>query len=261
VFHANVSIIISFQVTQDTKKKPMVLVRVVKDHDLVLEFTFTSERKKFLAKLENFLAGLKKTLQTVPVFREHMLANAETKERRRLRLEHFFREAYALTFGLKPGEKRKVEEATSDVIMVMRTTLSKKEFATALGMKEGDLFVQKMFNIVDKDGDQRISFQEFLDTIVLFSKGRTDDKLRIIFDMCDNDKNGSIDKTELAELLNSLVDIAKTQKLSEKDVGSLIDSMFRQEKMFEMLQSLWANYIAVLMVISYPTSLLMRDGK
>ena len=57
------------------------------------------------------------------------------------RLEHFFREAYALTFGLKPGEKRKFEEVTSDVIMVMRTTLSKKEFAQALGMKEGDFFI------------------------------------------------------------------------------------------------------------------------
>ena len=45
--------------------------------------------------------------------------------------------------------------------------------------------------------------------------------------MCDNDKNGSIDKAELSELLNSLVDIAKTQKLSEKDVDSLINSMFR----------------------------------
>ncbi len=47
--------------------------------------------------------------------------------------------------------------------------------------------------------------QEFLDTIVLFSRGRTDDKLRIIFDMCDNDRNGSIDKGELSDLLNSLV--------------------------------------------------------
>ena len=149
-----------------------VLIRVLKDHDLVLEFGYTGERKKFLGKMEDFLQGQKKSLETVSCFREHMLANAETKERRKLRLEHFFREAYALTFGLKPGEKRRLEDATSDVIMVMRTTLSKKEFAAALGMKEGDLFVQKMFNIVDKDGDDRISFQEFLDTIVLFSKGR-----------------------------------------------------------------------------------------
>ena len=40
---------------QDSKKKPMVLIRVVKDHDLVLEFSYTSERKKFLGKLEVFL--------------------------------------------------------------------------------------------------------------------------------------------------------------------------------------------------------------
>ena len=43
------------EVTQDSKNEPMVLVRVLKDHDLVLEFSSVSERKKFLAKLENFL--------------------------------------------------------------------------------------------------------------------------------------------------------------------------------------------------------------
>ena len=96
-----------------------------------------------------------------------------------------------------------------------------------------------MFNIVDKDGDGRISFQEFLDTIVLFSKGRTDDKLRIIFDMCDDDKSGSIDKGELSELLNSLVDIAKTKRLSEDNVNALINSMFTSAG-FENKESL--NY-------------------
>ena len=87
-----------------------------------------------------------------------MLANAETKERRKARLEHFFREAYALTFGLKPGEKRQLE-VDSDVIMVMRTSLSMDEFASALGMRASDVFVKKMFAIVDKDNDNRISFQ------------------------------------------------------------------------------------------------------
>ncbi len=81
---------------------------------------------------------------------------------------------------------------------VMSTALSRDEFAAALGMREGDLFVRKMFKIVDKDSDGRISFQvdhkgncvlkrklnclflqEFLDTVVLFSTtGRSEDKLR-----------------------------------------------------------------------------------
>lgn len=43
-----------------------------------------------------------------------MLAKAETKQRREKKLEHFFREAYALTFGLRPGEKRRGSNDTTD---------------------------------------------------------------------------------------------------------------------------------------------------
>jgi len=62
--------------------------------------------------------------------------------------------------------------------------------------------------------------------VVLFSRGQTDDKLRIIFDMCDNDRNGVIDKGELSEMLRSLVEIAKTTSLSDNSVTELIDGMF-----------------------------------
>uniref|UniRef100_A0A1B0GLP6 Uncharacterized protein n=1 Tax=Lutzomyia longipalpis TaxID=7200 RepID=A0A1B0GLP6_LUTLO len=110
---------------------------------------------------------------------------------------------------------------------VMRTSLSKAEFASALGMKSDDMFVRKMFNIVDKDQDGRISFQEFLETVVLFSRGKTEDKLRIIFDMCDNDRNGVIDKGELSEMMRSLVEIARTTSLGDDQVTELIDGMFQ----------------------------------
>ena len=160
--------------------------------------------------------------------RELMLARAETRERRQKRLEHFFREAYALTFGLRPGERRRRSDASSDgeVMTVMRTSLSKSEFAAALGMKSDAMFVRKMFNIVDKDQDGRISFQEFLETVVLFSRGKTEDKLRIIFDMCDNDRNGVIDKAEFGEMMRSLVEIARTTSLTDDQVTELIDGMF-----------------------------------
>jgi len=72
-----------------------------------------------------------------------------------------------------------------------------------------------------------IYFQEFLDTVVLFSRGNTEDKLRIIFDMCDNDRNGVIDKGELSEMLRSLVEIARTTSLSDEHVTELIEGMFQ----------------------------------
>ncbi|XP_022705418.1 dual oxidase-like isoform X3 [Varroa jacobsoni] len=214
------------QVTSDTTRKPMCLIRSPNDHDLVLQFDSDHSRKKFLGKLEKFLHDHKKTMECMSTSRELMLANAETKEKRQKRLEHFFREAYALTFGLKPGEKRKLEQVGNDVIMVMRTSLSKKEFAEALGMKPDSLFVKQMFNCVDKDKDGRISFQEFLDTVVLFTRGKSEDKFRIIFDMCDNDGNGVIDKEELTKMLRSLVDIAKANSLTEHQTMEIIQGMF-----------------------------------
>lgn len=211
--------VLQVEITRDNAK-PMVLIRNTKDHDLVIEFDTEAVQNKFLNKLDQLLTSQGKRMEKLYTYKEEMLANAETKERRQKRLENFFREAYAITFGLKPGEKRRLEEAGNDVIMVMRTSLSKREFAGALGMKSDDIFVRKMFNIVDKDGDGQISFQEFLDTVVLFSKGSTEDKLRIIFDMCDNDRNGVIDKMELSDMLRSLVDIAKTDKLGNDEVCS-----------------------------------------
>ncbi|XP_016945189.3 dual oxidase [Drosophila suzukii] len=215
--------------TNHIKKKPYILLRVPSDHDLVLELESYGARRKFVKKLEDFLLLHKKEMTLMEVNRDIMLARAETRERRQKRLEYFFREAYALTFGLRPGERRRRSDASSDgeVMTVMRTSLSKAEFAAALGMKPNDMFVRKMFNIVDKDQDGRISFQEFLETVVLFSRGKTDDKLRIIFDMCDNDRNGVIDKGELSEMMRSLVEIARTTSLGDDQVTELIDGMFQ----------------------------------
>lgn len=77
-----------------------------------------------------------------------------------------------------------------------------------------------------------------MDTVVLFSRGKTEDKLRIIFDMCDNDRNGVIDKGELSEMLRSLVEIARTTSLSDDHVTELIEGMFQVLQLFHHLVTL-----------------------
>ncbi len=65
--------------------------------------------------------------------------------------------------------------------------------------------------------------------MVLFSTtGRSDDKLRIVFDMCDSDEDGVIQKGELTEMLASLVEMAKTNHVRQEDVEALIESMFKE---------------------------------
>ena len=68
------------EITQDTNKKPMVLIRVLKDHDLVLEFSYVAERKKFLAKLENFLQGNYSVGWSSPVFPHSRGAAQDTQQ-------------------------------------------------------------------------------------------------------------------------------------------------------------------------------------
>lgn len=53
----------------------------------------------------------------------------------------------------------------------LETELTGTEFADALGLKPDSLFVDSMFTLADKDGNGYLSFQEFLDVIVIFMKG------------------------------------------------------------------------------------------
>lgn len=66
---------------------------------------------------------------------------------------------------------------------VLQCELTASEFADALGLKSDSLFVDSMFTLADKDGNGYLSFQEFLDVIVIFMKGKTHDfkRLQLLF--------------------------------------------------------------------------------
>ena len=55
---------------------------------------------------------------------------------------------------------------------VLQCELAATELADALGLKPDSLFVDSMFTLADKDGNGYLSFQEFLDVIVIFMKGK-----------------------------------------------------------------------------------------
>lgn len=60
---------VTIEESQETtdKKRPLLLMRVPRDHDLVLELDSITSRKKFITKLEAFLTSHKKNLICVQV--------------------------------------------------------------------------------------------------------------------------------------------------------------------------------------------------
>ena len=55
---------------------------------------------------------------------------------------------------------------------IITCELTKYEFAEALSLKANSAFVENMFQLVDRDQDGYLSFREFLDVIIVFSKGK-----------------------------------------------------------------------------------------
>ena len=47
-----------------------------------------------------------------------------------------------------------------------------EEFAEAIGVKVNSDFVEHFFSLIDSDRNGYISFREFLNAVVLFSKGQ-----------------------------------------------------------------------------------------
>lgn len=64
---------------------------------------------------------------------------------------------------------------------VLQCELTASEFADALGLKPDSLFVESMFTLADRDGNGYLSFQEFLDVMVIFMKGATLNSLLFLF--------------------------------------------------------------------------------
>jgi dual oxidase len=64
---------------------------------------------------------------------------------------------------------------------VLSCELSRTEFAEALSLKPNSLFVEQMFDLVDKDRNGYLSFREFLDVIVIFAKGTSFYRLLLVY--------------------------------------------------------------------------------
>uniref|UniRef100_A0A671VYG6 NAD(P)H oxidase (H2O2-forming) n=1 Tax=Sparus aurata TaxID=8175 RepID=A0A671VYG6_SPAAU len=186
-----------------------LLLKVSKEYDLVLFFDDESKRAEFVKHLRLGVTGIAQEIRVKEMREEELLKEALTREQRAQIVETFIRHAFSKVLEIErcdAGDMSGISRKKAREVLQCELTAS--EFAGALGLKSDSLFVDSMFTLADKDGNGYLSFQEFLDVIVIFMKGSSEEKSKLMFSMNDIGGTGYLSKEEFARMLRSFIEIS-----------------------------------------------------
>ena len=110
----------------------------------------------------------------------------------------------------------KMRQVFSESLPPDKTSLTLEEFKKIMPNKNV-FFVQRAFQIFDKDGDGTISLAEFLDTMSQFSKQGHMEKIMFLFKIYDIDGGGTLQLCELEDVMRACLKESGMQ-LPESDV-------------------------------------------
>nr|XP_046249135.1 dual oxidase 1 isoform X2 [Scatophagus argus] len=186
-----------------------LLLKVSKEYDLVLFFDDESKRAEFVKHLRQGLADTAQEIRVKQMREEELLKEALTREQRAQIVETFIRHAFSKVLEIEKSDAGDMSGVSRKKAReVLECELTASEFADALGLKPDSLFVESMFTLADKDGNGYLSFQEFLDVMVIFMKGSSEEKSKLMFSMNDIGGTGFLSKEEFVRMLRSLIEIS-----------------------------------------------------
>ncbi|CAI5438989.1 unnamed protein product [Caenorhabditis angaria] len=181
---------------------PFVLISQKRNNHIVFRLPSDYDLSQFLENITVAVRSVNAQLEARSEENYVILEHAVTKEKRQDELDHFFREAYARAF-----DKNDLSDGTFTINEddeMYNETITREELASAMGMRENDVFVKRLFAMTAKQNDDSISFQEFFQSLKSFTKGTQHDKFRQIFDMCDTEGTGKVLRKDFADLIRSL---------------------------------------------------------
>uniref|UniRef100_A0A3Q3KNH6 NAD(P)H oxidase (H2O2-forming) n=1 Tax=Mastacembelus armatus TaxID=205130 RepID=A0A3Q3KNH6_9TELE len=186
-----------------------LLLKVPKEYDLVLFFDDESKRTAFVKHLHPKVTDVSQEIRVKQMREKELLKEALTREQRAQIVETFIRHAFSKVLEIQRCDAGDMSGVSREKAReVLRCELTASEFADALGLKPDSMFVDSMFTLADKDGNGYLSFQEFLDVIVIFMKGSPEEKSKLMFSMNDIGGTGFLSKEEFARMLRSFIEIS-----------------------------------------------------
>ncbi len=76
-----------------------------------------------------------------------------------------------------------------------------------IGLGGDPMLIAKLFWVFDKDGDGQIDYKELISGFEMLKQNSFEEKLNSFFQLCDKNKNGTIDKKEFTDVIrDSLYD-------------------------------------------------------
>ena len=194
------------------------VMKIPNEYDIIVRCNNAIDRVTFIDKIVNFLDDINIGHTIEETQKKAMMRSVFTKKQRQSLLENFFKSVFreGAQPGVGGGESNKA---------ILKCELTRGEFADAMSLKPDSLFVDQMFQLIDQDGNGFVSFREFLDMIVIFAKGSPEDKIKLMFDMYDVDKSGSLDRIEFKKMLKAMMEMVSAQ-VSADQMDQLIESMF-----------------------------------
>ncbi|XP_067686198.1 dual oxidase 2-like [Haliotis asinina] len=210
----------------NNKGRNVLMVHVPKEYDLVLEFPSEVHRNDFEQSLTDYLNSYSAEFVVQEMSVKELYDMAMTKTKRNAQLEKFFKTVFAEAFQMDydPTLDQVQLDMKKQTKEILQCELSKEEFAEALAVKADSDFVEHFFCLIDSDRNGYISFREFLNAVVLFSKGTCQDKLQTMFYMYDLDGSGVMTKKEICQMFRSLLELAQSN-LQSDEVEQLVESL------------------------------------
>ncbi|KAI9349499.1 hypothetical protein DFJ73DRAFT_833850 [Zopfochytrium polystomum] len=108
------------------------------------------------------------------------------------------------------NEIRKIK-AEFEKVADEECTITKEQFKTTLqnhvhcwSAGAQYLFLERLFDAFDLDGNHKIDFREFIQGLSKFMKGTPEEKLELSFRLYDIDKSGSIEPKELIKVMGQM---------------------------------------------------------
>lgn len=199
----------------------LMCLKIPHEYDAIIRCNNADDRATMIQKIEGFLDEIQVGHEIEEPAKHILMAGAFTKRQRQDLLEAFFKAVFS---------EDATEQTSAGFVVrqrkdVLDCELTREEFAEAMSLKANSLFVEQMFQLIDQDGNGFVSFREFLDMIVIFSRGSPEDKLKLMFDMYDVDKSGSLSRDEFCNMLKGMMELVNAS-VNPDQLDQLIDSMF-----------------------------------